>query len=103
MATNGVAGAVAAPPDLNQVSKVDIKIVSPLPELQSGVTLHGISSDWTIAQLKGSIRVRLEREPPIERIRVIRLGRIARDTQTVGEVLGQTAVRSVLLMPSKSI
>ena len=73
--------------------RIDLKILSPSAEAHGGLRFPETPLSTTIAELKSKIRDELPTHPPLERLRLIYLGRASRDTETLVEVLGRNVNR----------
>jgi hypothetical protein len=71
---------------------IDLKILSPSAEASGGLRFPNTPLSTTIAQLKSKIRDELPTHPPLERLRLIYLGRASRDSESLVEVLGRNVV-----------
>ncbi|KAH7044514.1 hypothetical protein B0J12DRAFT_670588 [Macrophomina phaseolina] len=68
---------------------VDVRVLSPSPEADGGITFSALSTSTTIGELKLKIKDELPSHPAPERMRIIYLGRVVMNETTLGAVLGE--------------
>lgn len=72
---------------------VTIRLISPAWDLSDGMHFRDVPTATTIRELKLKIQGQLPPSVPIDRVRLIYLGRsLSRDDDTLLNVLGRTAV-----------
>src|SRR6201996_4645732 len=79
----------------NSTRKINLRILSPSPELSAGLDLPDTLLSSTVAQLKSRIQDAIPSHPPVERLRLICHGRVSRDAETIEEVLARAPVRLI--------
>lgn len=67
---------------------VDVRVLSPSPEADGGITFAALPTSTSIGELKLKIRDTLPSHPAPERMRIIYLGRVVMNETTLGVVLG---------------
>lgn len=73
---------------------VDVRVLSPSPEADGGITFSTLSTTTTIGELKTKIRDALPSKPAPDRMRIIYLGRVVTNDVTLGLVFGPNDVCS---------
>ncbi len=73
---------------------VNLKILSPSPELEAGVSFAHLPAATTVKELRARIRDAVPSKPATERMRLIYRGRVvANDADTLLQVFGADCVR----------
>lgn len=85
----------ATPAQGNTSSGFNLQVVSPSASVSRPLVFSGISASTTIRQLKEKIRNAVATRPADDQQRLIHRGRLlARDEETLGNILGSDAIRS---------
>lgn len=93
----GEASSSSAPP--SEELSVNIAIVSPSLSANTPLNFPGLPASTTIGQLKQRIRETLDSKPSNDRQRLIHQGKLlARENETLLDVLGEQRVRIIISM-----
>ncbi|KAF9638872.1 hypothetical protein BFW01_g9769 [Lasiodiplodia theobromae] len=68
---------------------VDVRVLSPSPEADGGITFAALSTALTIGELKIKIKDALPSHPAPDRMRIIYLGRVVLNETSLGAVFGE--------------
>ena len=80
--------------DESDSGSIDLKILSPSPEVRNGLNFTSLLASTTVGQLKEKIRAELPSRPPNDRRRLIYRGRVMADeSQTMSYIFGEDTVR----------
>ena len=75
------------------VAKIDLRILSPSPELDGGILLSGLPVTTTIGELKNKVKENVASSPSVERQRFIFRGKVVgRDNAALVDVFGRENV-----------
>lgn len=80
---------------------VDVRVLSPSPEADGGITFAALSTALTIGELKIKIKDALPSHPAPDRMRIIYLGRVVLNETSLGTVFGEVVFLERLLVSYK--
>lgn len=81
-----------------EVSAINLKILSPSPEVENGISFTDLPASTTVRELRVRIQDAVPSKPAPERMRLIYRGRVVvNDADTLGGVFGADAVSHPLM------